>query len=364
MSEQRRMWAANRLGLDYRAEARALGEPVVPIVDVHVHVNGRRAAAIFDEVSSLYGVRRSYTQTARETAHDVRDVLGDRVRFIAVPRYMSDDPRHEFTDGFLEAMRWWHGEFGARMVKFWVAPRLRDLAGDAFEAIKLDGPWKRKAAELARELGMMIMTHVADPDTWFDTVYSDASRYGTKREQYEPLERMLSDYSDVPWMAAHMAGTPEDLDFLDGLMERHANLHLDTSACKWQVRELSKHSPERMRAFFAKWRGRVFFGTDIVTQEAHLAPAEDGGFSAGQASNADEAFELYASRYWAMRTLFEGDYDGESPIADPDLARVEPSRFDDMSGPRLRGMGFDAELLKSLYAGACEDVVERWYDEH
>ncbi|MEL6498802.1 MAG: hypothetical protein AAFZ67_13860 [Planctomycetota bacterium] len=358
------IWAANRLGLDYRAEAAAMGEPVVPIVDVHVHVNGRRAAAIFDEVATLYGVRRSYTQSFRGTAHDVRDVLGDRVRFIAIPEYMAEDKRHAFTDGFLEAMRWWHGEFGARMVKFWVAPRLRDLAGDVFDEIKLDGVWKRKAAELARELGMMIMTHVADPDTWFQSAYADSARYGTKRQQYEPLERMLSDYADIPWLAAHMAGSPEDLDFLDGLMERHDNLHLDTSACKWQVRELSTHSPTRMRAFFERWKGRVLFGTDIVTQEAHLSVEDDVGFAANQASNADEAFELYASRYWAMRTLFEGGYDGESPIADPDLMKVEPGKFDAMSAPRLWGMGFDAGLLKSVYAGACEDVVERWYEEH
>lgn len=362
--ENPRIWAANRLGLDYRAEAVALGDPAVSIVDVHVHVNGRRAAEIFDEVASLYGVRRSYTQSMKASAHDVRDVLGDRVRFIAIPDYTAEDKAHAFTDGFLDDMRWWHGEFGARMVKFWVAPRLRDYAGEMFEQISLDGPWKRRAADLARELGMMIMTHVADPDTWFRTAYADSGRYGTKAQQYEPLERMLTDYSDVPWLAAHMAGSPEDLDFLDGLMERHDNLHLDTSACKWQVRELSKHSPERMREFFTRWRGRVLFGTDIVTQEAHLSPGDTGAFSAGQASSSEEAFELYASRYWAMRTLFERDYDGESPIADPDLMKVEHERFDAMSAPRLRGMGFDAELLRGVYAGACEDVVERWYDEH
>ncbi|MEM8756775.1 MAG: hypothetical protein AAGF47_03225 [Planctomycetota bacterium] len=357
-------WAANRLGLDYRAEAMAMGDPVVPIVDVHVHVNGRRAAEIYDEAAALFGVRRSYTQTIKTTAHDVRDVLGDRIRWIATPNYMADDKAHAFTEGFIEDMRWWHGEFGARMVKFWVAPRLRDFSGDLFDQIKLDGVWKRKAAELARELGMMIMTHVADPDTWFQTAYADASRYGTKRQQYEPLERMLTEYSDVPWLAAHMAGSPEDLVFLDELLTKHDNLHIDTSATKWQVRELSKHEPSTLRAFFEKWQGRVLFGTDIVTQEAHLEPTEDGAFAAGQASNADEAFELYASRFWAMRMLIEADFDGESPIADPDLMKVDPERHNAMSAPRLRGMSLGGDALKSVYAGACEDLVERWYDEH
>ncbi|MHC4590503.1 MAG: hypothetical protein ACYTAQ_14535 [Planctomycetota bacterium] len=40
------------------------------------------------------------------------------------------------------------------------------------------------------------------------------------------------------------------------------------------------------------------------------------------ASSPQEAFDLYASRYWALRTLFETDHVGPSPIADPDLALV------------------------------------------
>ena len=358
------VWSANRLGLDYRAEAELLGDPVVPIVDVHAHINGRRASEIYAEAAAVFGVRRVYTQSLPTEAAAVRDVLGDRARFLAVPDFMAKDKQHAFTDGFLEQMRWWHGEYGARMVKFWVAPRLRDMAGDVYQDIRLDGIWKRRAADLARELGMMIMTHVADPDTWFQTAYADAERYGTKRQQYEPLERMLTDYSDIPWVAAHMAGTPEDLGFLDGLLERHANLHIDTSACKWQVRELSRHEPGTLRAFLTKWRGRVLFGSDIVTRDEHLETTESTAFAANQASNAEEAFELYASRYWALRTLFETDYDGESPIADPDLMKVAPEQFDAMSAPRLRGCGLEGNELATVYAGACEGLVERWYDEH
>ena len=40
-------WAQNTLGLDYRAEAELLGDPVAPIVDVHTHINGGRAAEIW-----------------------------------------------------------------------------------------------------------------------------------------------------------------------------------------------------------------------------------------------------------------------------------------------------------------------------
>jgi hypothetical protein len=357
-------WQANRLGLDYRHEAARLGPPPVTIIDVHAHINGTRAAAIYAEAASIFGVGRVYTQTVAESADDVRRALGDSARFLAIPDYMADDKRHAMTIGFIDRIRWWHEHHGARMLKLWAAPRLRDFAGEAYPDVALDGPWKRRAAEMACDMGMMIMTHVADPDTWFRTTYADAARYGTKRSHYEPLERMLADYNAVPWIAAHMAGSPEDLDFLDGLMQRHPHLHLDTSACKWQVRELSRHAPERVRAFLARWQGRILFGSDIVTRDEHLTETTSQAFAADAASSEAEAFELYASRYWAFRTMFETDYQGQSPIADPDLAKEFPDRYDAMSAPTLRGLSLGHATLTELYAGAAHRLVERWYNEH
>lgn len=78
------------------------------------------------------------------------------------------------------------------------------------------------------------------------------------------------------------------------------------------------------------------------------------------ADSPESAFELYASRYFALRTMFETAYEGESPIADPDLMTVEPGKYDAMSAPRLRGLSLPRELLRVLYAGAAERLVERW----
>lgn len=356
-------WAQNTLGLDYRAEAELLGEPVVPIVDVHTHLNGGRSAEIWADAAARFGVVHTYSQTILEEAPAVRDALGDRVRFIAIPDYMAKDKLHAFTAGYLERIRIWHGEYGARMLKFWQAPRLRDLMSDpsATEALALDGPWKARAVELAIELGMMVMVHIADPDTWFATKYADASVYGTKAQQYEPFERLMDRYPQVQFLAAHMGGLPENLGFLSGLLERHANLSLDTSACKWQVRELSKQPREEVLAFLERWRGRVLFGSDIVARDEHLIPTSDSAYAADQASDPEQAFELYASRYWALRTMFETDYEGPSPIADPDLMMVEPERYDAMSSPRLSGKSLPRELLAEVYAGAVKQHVGRHY---
>jgi hypothetical protein len=260
--------------------------------------------------------------------------------------------------GFLDRIERYHA-LGARIAKFWVAPRAIDYAIEMGEPefMRLDAPHRLEAMEAASGLGMALMTHVADPDTWFKARYADASKYGTKREQYEPLEAMLDRFTG-PWIAAHMGGWPEDLEFLTGLLERHSNLHLDTSATKWMVRELSLHSREDLVAFLSRFRGRILFGSDIVTADEHLEASGEDNEMTAKAKTPAEAFDLYASRYWAMRSLFETGYDGESPIADPDLAMVDPERFTDMDAPRLTGKALPPEILRDVYHDAARNLLE------
>lgn len=368
---------ANRLAWDYRTKARELGPPPgagsdgIGILDPHIHVNGARAARIYKDAATLFGVGRIYSQTRIDQADAVRGVLGDDVRFIATPNFSSPDRARAFADGFLEQIQLWHDRYGSRMIKLWNAPRLRELLPPEAqpEIVQLDGKWRVEAAKLAEQLGMMIMTHTADPDTWFATKYSDAARFGTKRSQYRGLEVMLDRFT-CPWILAHMGGSPEDLDFLDGLLTRHPNAYLDTSATKWIVRELSKHEDTRMLDFFQKWRTRIFFGSDIVTTDDHVTPkSQRGGATVSSpfsdlAETPEAAFDLYASRYWALRTMFETRFDAPSPIADPDLMMVEPDKYDAMSAPRLRGRELPKDLLIDLYQTNTRRVIDAWWDAH
>jgi hypothetical protein len=353
---------ANRFGLDYRAEAGRLGAPVCPIVDAHAHINGGRAARVYKEVCDLYGIERVYSQTQLAQADAVKAVLGERVRFVAIPEYMHADRRWAHTTGFLENLDEWHAR-GARMVKFWGAPRLRDYLeplGMAASELSFDSEWRLRIAERAKALGMALMVHVADPDTWFATKYADAARYGTKRSHYDSLSRLL-DQTGMPCLGAHMAGWPEDLGFLREFLQRHPRLVIDTSATKWMVRELSTHPRDALLAFLEEFRGRVVYGSDIVTSDEHLEPSASEAFGAALASSEREAFDLYASRYWAYRVMLETDYDGESPIADPDLAMVDPVRFDVMSAPRLVGRALGPEMLRVLYRDAVAGSLDAWY---
>ena len=350
---------ANRLGLDYAAEAAALPAPPAPIIDVHSHINGLEAVKIYRRAASLYGVELTYSMTRLEEVQAIHEAMEGRIRFIAVPNFSAEnDRRYHLGEGFTRRIEQYHA-LGVRIAKFWAAPRATDYAielGDP-EFMRLDAPHRLEAMAAARDLGMIYMVHVADPDTWFATKYADAAVYGTKRQQYEPLERLMEKF-DRPWIAAHMGGWPEELEFLTGLMDRHANLYLDTSATKWMVRELSRHSRDELLAFLARFRGRVLFGSDIVTGDDHLRPAEGKHEVYERANSPEQAFDLYASRYWALRTLLESDYEGESPIADPDLAMVEPEWYGPMDAPVLAGKSLPADLLRSVYHDAAHDLLE------
>ncbi|MBX3356090.1 MAG: hypothetical protein KF724_10400 [Phycisphaeraceae bacterium] len=351
--------ASNLPGIDYRAESEAFAAPGHPIIDAHSHVHGVRAAAILQEAMDLYGISEIWSMTSLQQVETVRGVLGERIRFIAIPDFASKDRIATHGAAFADRVRDFHAA-GATIVKFWCAPRGIDLGHEAGQPdlLRLDAPHRRRAMDVAASLGMTFMVHVADPDTWFATKYADAHRYGTKLSHYEPLERLLDCYPN-PWIAAHLGGFPEDLDFLDGLLERHGHLHLDASATKWMVREVSRHPPERVQRFMERWRGRLLFGSDIVTTDDHLEAKPDKTEMGAKASNEEAAFDLYASRYWALRVLWEGEGERTSPIADPDLAMVDPKRHGPMDAPLLRGMHLSNTLLADFYFNAAAAIDPR-----
>ncbi len=324
---------ANRLGLDYRLEALKLPWPG-RVIDGHIHINSVKAGRTLMEVARVFGIERFWSQSQLEDVDALRGEFGDKFEFIAVPNYAAKARDETFTtDWFkrLDAFR----EKGVKIAKFWGAPRGRDF----HPSILLDHPTRLAAMKHAKSLGMALMFHVADPDTWFLTHYKDAQRYGTKASHYEVLERILDEYADTPCLAAHLAGDPEHLDHLQGLLDRHANLYMDISATKWMVRELS-HQPERFAQFCRDNPGRLMWGTDNVVADA------------------GDSFELYASRYWSMRALMETDYQGMCPIVDPDLSLVDPTLPSD-STAAMHGARLDPATLEMLYHRAAEGFARR-----
>jgi hypothetical protein len=266
------------------------------------------------DVAQEFGIVRTYSMCPADDIEPLRQRFGDRIGFngpIAKKLDESDDVAYRLLDRFLA--------LGVEMIKFWAAPRGRD------RGLLVDTPWRVECARRARAAGIRaIMVHVADPDLWFARQYVDVAKYGTKPDQYRGLERLLQEFPDVTFIAAHMGGDPEHPDHLEALLERYPRLHFDTSATKWQVREVSAHR-DGVRDVVLRHPDRFLFGSDLVTRHTLVR-------------------EHYVSRYWCQRTLWESNWEGRSPIADPDY----PSDGNGTTPPLL-GLALPQDVLQKVY---------------
>jgi hypothetical protein len=125
-----------------------------------------------------------------------------------------------------------------------------------------------------------------------------------------------------------MGGDPEHPDHLAELLERYPHFVMDTSATKWQVREVSPRR-DAIRELVLRHPDRFLFGSDLVTRHGLVR-------------------DHYVSRFWCQRTLWESDWEGPSPIADPDYQPPAPGG---PATPLLRGLALPAEVLTQVYHG-------------
>jgi predicted TIM-barrel fold metal-dependent hydrolase len=341
--------SSNLHALDYASLASSLYPTSAPIVDIHTHIHGEQASLLYRSIAERYGIGTTYSMTLIHEVPLVKKLLGESIQFIAMPDVRSRDRLKAFGEDYLERIQEYR-KWGTKIVKFWNAPRIYEASDEPFVSspLRLDAPVRLRTMQAVMDAEMICMAHIGDPDTWFATKYTDHRKYGTKLQQYEVFEEVLEKIQ-VPWIAAHMGGYPEDLEFLSGLLERHHNLFLDCSATKWIVRELSKHPAEKARAFFTRWQDRIIFGSDIVTSDAHLCTESNASEMDSKASSEREAHDLYASRYWALRTLLETEHQGSSPISDPDLHLVDPEKYTPRCAPALRGFNLPPEVLEKIY---------------
>jgi hypothetical protein len=325
----------NVTGLDY-ADRRHFRYAGPPLIDVHAHVMltrpsdpaqgppvGTGPGASSDQAATMlavaeeFGIERTYSMCLPDDIPVLRERFGPRLGFNGSIHKKPDEPddvAYRLLDRFLE--------LGVEMIKFWAAPRGRE------RGLFVDAPWRVESLRRARAAGLrIVMVHVADPDVWFRGAYADAAKYGTKADQYVGLESLLGEFPDLTWIAAHMGGDPEHADHLEALLERYPHLYLDTSATKWQVREVSAHR-DAIRGLVCRHPDRFLFGSDLVTRH-HLVR------------------EHYVSRYWCQRTLWESSWEGRSPIADPDYK----AEAGEPTTPLLRSLALPEDVLEQVYQG-------------
>jgi hypothetical protein len=306
-----------------------------PIVDIHAHVTmtspeekkdapsggagaagSSEAAALMLEVAAEFGIERTYSMCPPQDIAPLKERFGDRLQFNVPISKKPDEPdeaAYRTLDQFLAE--------GIDIVKLWAAPRGRE------RGLILDAPWRIEAVKRARTAGVRtVMVHVGDPDVWWTHMYKDVAKFGTKADQYLPLKKMLELFPDMTWIGAHMGGDPEHPDHLEALLVEYPHLRFDTSATKWQAREVSRH-PDAVRSLICRFPDRFLFGSDLVTRHALVR-------------------EHYVSRYWCQRTLWESSWKGARPIADPDDQTADGKP----AATPLHGIALPPDVLAKVYS--------------
>jgi len=299
----------NRLNLDFHQPFPR--PPVKGItIDFHTHLLAARHGKVWFETARHYGIDVFFTMCQLEEVLGLQRDWPDKIHFITVPAWTTFS-----VDDWLRRLEAFYN-LGSRIIKFHMAPGTM-----ATRQIRLDSPVLRPILREAVARGMILMSHVGDPDTWYNGKYTDTAKFGTRDEHYTMWANVLEEYRDHPWVGAHLGGNPENLPRLQSLLDRFPNLYLDNSATRWMVREISAHR-DAAREFVIRNADRILFGTD-------------------QVSGDDRGFDFLASRFWAHRKLWETDYVGPSPILDPDL--------DEAHQPQLRGLALPDEVLQKIY---------------
>ncbi|MDP6359830.1 MAG: amidohydrolase family protein [Planctomycetota bacterium] len=303
--------SSNRTGVDLRnpPPRRIPG----PIIDAHAHVAHPKIAKLFVEVARTYHIDKVIAISTVEDAEALRKRYGTFFEFYYRPPFDEKDKPRIFKKKSLERIDE-AVENGFKALKFWFKPQFNYDQKMYFDDRRLYPLFER-----AGEHGIPCITHIADPDIWFERVYTSRRKFLTKRGNYRQFRNAFRDHPDVTFIGAHMAGDPEHLDHLQELLDEHPNLVVDCSATKWVARELSEQAADA-REFFIRNSDRIMFGTDLVT----FPGITD--------------FDRYASRYWVHQIMWETGRRCESPIDDPDSPDV----------PKLHGLDLPDDVLEKL----------------
>jgi hypothetical protein len=129
----------------------------------------------------------------------------------------------------------------------------------------------------AGELGVPVSIHVADPrafwwpatpanERWDELGAHPYWSYHGRAEVpgwaalLQSAERLYRSNPRTLFVAVHFGNCGEDIDYVDGLLQRNPNVFIDIGA---RVGEFGRHPAGRVRTFFVAHQDRIVFGTDI-----------------------------------------------------------------------------------------------------
>ena len=189
---------------------------------------------------------------------------------------------------------------------------VRDRRG---ERVPVDDPELDPVFEAAGRLGIPVLMHVGEPQSFYEpvdrfnerwlelTLLPDrrlpADRYPSFETMMAERDRRFARHPDTTFIAAHMGWHANDLGRLGALLDRLPNVYAETGAILYEL----GRQPRTARAFFIEYQDRILFGKD------RYAP-EEFPYYWRVFETADEYFDYYR-RYHAFWQMYGLDLPDE-----------------------------------------------------
>jgi predicted TIM-barrel fold metal-dependent hydrolase len=336
-----------------RVPVHEVRRPTLPAIDAHNHLGSEFGSewarrppadliATLDEAGIETLVDLDGGQGAALSAEIDRwqAAYPDRVAVFAGLDY--DSWRQDRDFGATEAARLRDSAArGARGLKVWklLGLRARDPNGHlvAVDDPRLDPLW-----DVAAELDLPVVIHIADPVAFFEPLDPTNERWEelqahpdwhfwptrpadrTHAPDFPPFDdllaafgRLLARHPRTSFVGAHVGCAAEDLGLVGRLLDDHPNLSVDIAA---RLGELGRQ-PYTARAFFLRYADRILFGVDMSPDPA-----------------------IYAIHYRFLETFDESfDYGTE---AVPGQGRWQ-----------IHGVGLPDDVLAKVYAGNARRIL-------
>ena len=149
-------------------------------------------------------------------------------------------------------------------------PDMRKKLGFGF-----DSPMYDKVLDLAEELDLPILIHIADPVHYWDYEtlkrtepyrITDGHYYGAEGflsldETYAEFERMMEKHPNLKVILAHFAFMYDKLDMAQRFLDKYPNLSFDLTPGVHMFQVFTENR-EEMRDFLEKNSERIYLGTD------------------------------------------------------------------------------------------------------
>jgi predicted TIM-barrel fold metal-dependent hydrolase len=211
--------------------------------------------------------------------------------------------------------------------------------------IPLDAPGYDGLWTALEALGMPVLLHVGDPETFWDPercpararergwFYGDGT-YPLKEELHAEAEHVLDRHPRLKVILAHFYFLSADLERAGRFLDAHPNACFDLAPGSEMYNNFSR-DPRRTRDFFLRYQDRLIYGTDTTT----------GGLE----RDGEKGVERALGRAWVICSYLET---GRAFTPPEGLERwLEP----DLRG--FQGIALPREVLERIY----HTNVERLY---